>query len=50
MKLLITGGSGTIGKKITKLALSKNYKVNILSRNKNLISNNINLKYFLLGP
>ena len=50
MKLLITGGSGTLGKKITKLALSKNYKVNILSRNKNLISNNINLKYFYWDP
>ena len=34
MKLLITGGSGTLGQKITKLALSKNYHVNILTRNK----------------
>ena len=36
MKLLITGGSGTLGQKITKLALSKNYQVNILTRNKKL--------------
>ena len=46
MKLLITGGSGTLGQEITNLALAKKYQVHILSRNKKLISKNINLKYF----
>ena len=45
MKLLITGGSGTLGKNITKLALSKNYQVNILTTNKKLTSNNNNINY-----
>ena len=48
MKLLITGGSGTLGKNITKLAVSKNYQVNILTRNKKLtsIKNDINYLAF----
>ena len=50
MKLLITGGSGTLGQKITKLALSKNYKVNILTRNKKLSSNDSGLEYFYWDP
>ena len=50
MKLLITGGSGTLGQKITKLALSKNYHVNILSRNKKLISNCNGLEYYHWDP
>ena len=50
MKLLITGGSGTLGQKITKLALSKNYLVNILTRNKKLSSNDSDLKYFYWDP
>ena len=50
MKLLITGGSGTLGQKITKLALSKNYKVNILTRNKKLSSNYSGLEYFYWDP
>ena len=50
MKLLITGGSGTLGQKITKLALSKNYLVNILTRNKKLTSNDSDLKYFYWDP
>ena len=45
MKLLITGGSGTLGQKITKLEIANNYQVNILTRNKKLLSNNISLKY-----
>ena len=48
MKLLITGGSGTLGKNITKLALSKNYQVNILTRNKKLTSNKNDINYYLL--
>lgn len=50
MKLLITGGSGTLGQKITKLALSKNYQVNILTRNKKLSSNESGLEYFYWNP
>ena len=50
MKLLITGGSGTLGQKITKLALSKNYHVNILTRNKKLLSNTSGLKYYHWDP
>ena len=50
MKLLITGGSGTLGQKITKLALSKNYKVNILTRKKKLSSNDSGLEYFYWNP
>ena len=50
MKLLITGGSGILGQEITNLALAKKYQVHILSRNKKLISKNINLKYFYWDP
>ncbi len=50
MKLLIAGGSGALGQKITKLALSKNYKVNILTRNKKLSSNDSGLEYFYWDP
>jgi len=50
MKLLITGGSGTLGQKITKLALSKNYQVNILTRNKKLSSDESGLEYFYWNP
>jgi uncharacterized protein (TIGR01777 family) len=50
MKLLITGGSGTLGQKITKLALSKNYQVNILTRNKKNSSNESGLEYFYWNP
>ena len=50
MKLLITGGSGTLGQKITKLALSKNHQVNILTRNKKLSSNESGLEYFYWNP
>ena len=50
MKLLITGGSGTSGQKITKLALSKSYHVNILTRNKKLLSNTSGLKYYHWDP
>ena len=38
MKLLITGGTGTIGKEITILSLLEGIDVNILTRNKSLKS------------
>ena len=50
MKLLITGGSGTLGQNITQLALSKNYQVNILTRNKKLSSNKNGVKYYYWDP
>ena len=50
MKVLITGGSGTLGKEIANLAFKKKYEVNILTRNKNLKSHNPRLKYFYWNP
>ena len=50
MKILITGGSGTLGKEITNLVLKKKNEVNILTRNKNLKSHNQRLKYFYWNP
>ena len=50
MKILITGGSGTLGKEITNLVLKKKNEVNILTRNKNLKSHNPRLKYFYWNP
>ena len=50
MKVLITGGSGTLGKEITNLVFKKKYEVNILTRNKNLKSYNSRLKYFYWNP
>ena len=50
MKVLITGGSGTLGKEIANLAFKKKYEVNILTRNKNLKSHNPHLKYFYWNP
>ena len=50
MKVLITGGSGTLGKEIANLVFKKKYKVNILTRNKNLISHNPQLKYYYWNP
>ena len=46
MKLLITGGTGTIGKEITILSLLEGIDVNILTRNKSLKSKKEGLKYF----
>ena len=50
MKVLITGGSGTLGKEITNLVFKKKYEVNILTRNKNLKSHDTRLKYFYWNP
>jgi len=50
MKILITGGSGTLGKEIANLVLKKKNEVNILTRNKNLESHNPRLKYFYWNP
>ena len=50
MKVLITGGSGTLGKEIVNLVFKKKYEVNILTRNKNLKSHNPQLKYYYWNP
>ena len=50
MKLLITGGTGTIGKEITVLSLLEGIDVNILTRNKSLKSKKEGLKYFYWNP
>jgi len=50
MKVLITGGSGILGKEISNLVLKKKYEVNILTRNKNLKSHNPQLKYYYWNP
>jgi uncharacterized protein (TIGR01777 family) len=50
MRVLITGGSGTLGKEIVNLVFKKKYEVNILTRNKNLKSHNPRLKYFHWNP
>ena len=50
MKLLITGGTGTIGKEIINLALGDGIDVNVLTRNKGLNSKREGLKYFYWNP
>ena len=50
MKILITGGTGTLGNEISRIAIENNHIVNILTRNKNLKSNNSSLKYFYWNP
>ena len=50
MKVLITGGSGTLGKEISNLVFKKKHEVNILTRNKNLKSHNPQLKYYYWNP
>lgn len=50
MKILITGGSGTLGKEISRIAIENNHIVNILTRNKNLKSDNSSLNYFYWNP
>jgi len=50
MKLLITGGTGTIGKEIINLSLVDGIDVNVLTRNRNLKSKREGLKYFYWNP
>lgn len=50
MKILIAGGSGTLGKEIINLAFEKNYEVNVLTRKTHLKSNQSRLKYFHWNP
>ena len=50
MKILITGGTGTLGNEISRIAIENNHVVNILTRNKNLKSDNSSLNYFYWNP
>jgi len=50
MKLLITGGTGTIGKEIINLSLVDGIDVNVLTRNRSLKSKREGLKYFYWNP
>ena len=50
MKLLLTGGTGTLGKEIIKLSIVDGIAVNILTRNKKISSNNKRIKYFYWDP
>lgn len=50
MKLLITGGTGIIGKEIINLSLIDGFTVNVLTRNKSLHSKRDGLKYFYWNP
>ena len=43
--ILITGGTGLIGNRLTEMLIDKGYTVTILSRSKNLVSNNSSIKY-----
>jgi uncharacterized protein len=49
MTILITGGTGTVGKAVTNLLLQNNYKVIVVSR-KSLQSNHPNLSYAIWNP
>ena len=50
MKILLTGGTGLIGKKLVKYFLNKGYQINILTRNLKGRNNKKNLKFFKWNP
>ena len=50
MKILLTGGTGFIGKKLVKYFLNKGYQINILTRNLKGRNNKKNLKFFKWNP
>lgn len=43
--ILITGGTGLVGKRLTEMLVEKGYGVTILSRNKNNVSSNPTIQY-----
>ena len=43
--ILITGGTGSVGKRLTEMLVEKGYGVTILSRNKNNVSSNPKIQY-----
>lgn len=43
--ILITGGTGLVGNRLTEMLVDRGYTVTILSRTKNLTSNNSSIKY-----
>ena len=50
MKILLTGGTGFIGKKLTQYFLNKGHQINILTRNLKGKNNKKNLKFFKWNP
>ena len=50
MKILLTGGTGFIGKKLVKYFLNKGYQINILTINLKGRNNKKNLKFFKWNP
>lgn len=44
--VVITGGTGLVGKTLTELLICKDYNVTVLTRNKNLNSSKINYSYW----
>jgi len=43
--ILITGGTGLVGNRLTEMLIAKGYTITILSRSKDLVSNNSSIKY-----
>ena len=50
MKILLTGGTGFIGKKLKQYFLNKGHQINILTRNLKGKNNKKNLKFFKWNP
>ena len=50
MRILLTGGTGFIGKKLTQYFLNKGHQINILTRSLKGKSNKKNLKFFKWNP
>ncbi len=50
MKILLTGGTGFIGKKLTQYFLNNGHQINILTRNLKGKNNKKNLKFFKWNP
>lgn len=48
--VLITGGTGSVGKAFCKLAIREGWKVHVLTRNKKRTSKDSSLKYFFWNP
>ncbi len=45
LRVLITGGTGLVGKRLSEMLLNRGYAITILSRNKNLVSKNPSVDY-----
>ena len=45
LRVLITGGTGLVGKRLSEMLLDRGYAITILSRNKKLVSKNSSINY-----